>query len=85
MHALESVAQLIQFDFDSVSYAIRGVPLLIEDSPRFAWRELMVDTSRHFLPIPVLKVVVDSMVTAKLNSLHVSTQVVTEGHARSDH
>ena len=63
MHALESVAQLIQFDFDSVSYAIRGVPLLIEDSPRFAWRELMVDTSRHFLPIPVLRVVVDSMVT----------------------
>jgi hypothetical protein len=69
-HGLESIAQLIEFDFDSVSYKIRGVPLVIEDRPRFAWRELMVDTSRHFLPIPVLKIVVDSMVTAKLNVLH---------------
>ena len=69
-HGLESMAQLIEFDFDSVSYKIRGLPLVIEDRPRFAWRELMVDTSRHFLPIPVLKIVVDSMVTTKLNALH---------------
>lgn len=69
-HGLETIAQLIEFDFDSVSYNIRGVPLAIEDRPRFAWRELMVDTSRHFLPIPVLKNVVDSMVTTKLNALH---------------
>ena len=69
-HGLESVAQLIEFDFDSVSFHIRGVPLAIEDRPRFTWRELMVDTSRHFLPVPVLKNVVASMVTAKLNTLH---------------
>jgi N-acetyl-beta-hexosaminidase len=69
-HGLESIAQLIEFDFDSVSYKIRGVPLVIEDRPRFAWRELMVDTSRHFLPVSVLKTVVDSMLTTKLNVLH---------------
>ena len=40
-HGLESIAQLIEFDFDSVAYKIRGVPLAIEDRPRFSWRELM--------------------------------------------
>ena len=31
----------------------------------------MVDTARHFLSIPVLRRVVDSMITTKLNTLHV--------------
>ena len=30
-----------------------------------------VDTARHFLPVPVMRQVVDSMVTAKFNVLHV--------------
>jgi len=49
---------------------VQGVPLRIVDEPRFSWRELMVDTSRHFLPPRVLRTVVDSMGTAKLNVLH---------------
>ena len=70
-HALESFTQLLQFDFDAAAYRITGtVPLRIEDAPRFAWRELMVDTARHFLPVRVLEEVVDSMTTAKLNVLH---------------
>ena len=48
--------------------SVRAVPCR---AVRFSWRELMVDTARHFLPMPVLRNVVDSMVVAKLNVLHV--------------
>ena len=70
-HALETFAQLLRFDFDARRYIIeKGAALRIEDAPRFGWRELMVDTSRHFLPLRVLRQVVDSLTTAKLNVLH---------------
>lgn len=52
------------------AYKIQGVPLVISDRPRFPWRELMVDTARHYLPLPLLRDIVASMTTAKLNVLH---------------
>eukprot|EP00040_Diaphanoeca_grandis_P020052 m.106396 g.106396 ORF g.106396 m.106396 type:complete len:675 (+) comp27718_c0_seq3:243-2267(+) len=70
LHALESFSQLLHFDFQAMAYKIQGTPLQITDAPRFAWRELMVDTSRHFLPLTLLRRVVDSMTTTKLNVLH---------------
>ena len=69
-HGLESFSQLLAFDFATGTYVIRGAPVVVNDAPRFAWRELMVDMSRHFLPVRALRDVVDSMTTAKLNVLH---------------
>lgn len=42
----------------------------IEDSPRFAWRGLMVDTARHFVELDTLKRQIDAMERVKLNVLH---------------
>ncbi len=69
--ALETLAQLIEFDFDLNQYFFsQAVPLQINDSPRFPHRGVLVDSSRHFEPIPTLKGVVDSLSYAKLNVLH---------------
>lgn len=44
--------------------------LAIVDAPRFAWRGLMIDPARHFLPMPALRAIVDQMASVKLNVLH---------------
>lgn len=42
----------------------------IEDYPRFGWRGMMLDVSRHFYSIPQVKDQIDLMATYKLNKLH---------------
>ena len=42
----------------------------IKDSPRFPWRGLMIDVSRHFIPLDVLKRNLDGMAAVKLNVFH---------------
>lgn len=42
----------------------------IQDQPRFAWRGLLIDAARHFLPVPVIKRNLDGMAAVKLNVLH---------------
>ena len=40
------------------------------DQPRFAWRGLLVDPARHFLPVAVVKRTLDGMAAVKLNVMH---------------
>ena len=39
-------------------------------STRFAYRGVMVDSSRHFLPVPTLEAILDGMAASALNVLH---------------
>jgi hexosaminidase len=49
----------------------RVVPALeISDSPRFRWRGLLIDVSRHFFGKPTLFKFIDEMAAYKLNVLH---------------
>jgi hexosaminidase len=42
----------------------------IADQPRFAWRGLLVDSSRHFMPLEVIRRNLDGMAAVKLNVFH---------------
>ncbi len=42
----------------------------IADSPRFPWRGLMIDVSRHFMPIGIIERNLEAMAAVKLNVLH---------------
>jgi hexosaminidase len=44
---------------------------IINDSPRFTYRGVMIDTARHFLPIASIESVIDVLSALRLNALHI--------------
>lgn len=44
--------------------------MLIEDYPRFAYRGLLLDSSRHFFTVAEIEKLIDTMAAQKLNTLH---------------
>jgi hexosaminidase len=70
---LETFAQLVERVVASdgtATYQIANTPLKLTDSPVFAYRGVMVDTTPNFLPVDTLKRVIDMMSFTKLNVLH---------------
>ena len=55
LRAMETLSQLVRFDFDTQTYAIASAPVEIDDMPRFHHREVLVDTARHFEPVETRK------------------------------
>lgn len=43
---------------------------MIDDAPEFKWRGLMIDSSRHFLPVRLVKKSIDGLLFNKMNILH---------------
>jgi hexosaminidase len=66
IRGLETVLQLV--DGDAQHYFIPNVA--ITDAPRFKWRGLLVDVSRHFEPVSEIERTLDGMSAVKLNVLH---------------
>ena len=66
LRGLETFLQLLTLDENGVT-----VPeIAIYDQPRFPWRGLMIDSSRHFMPVEMVKRNLDGMAAVKLNVLH---------------
>ncbi|MBI4874032.1 MAG: family 20 glycosylhydrolase [Acidobacteria bacterium] len=66
LRGLETFLQLVRLD--AQGFAVPAVS--IRDQPRFAWRGLLIDAGRHFMPLAVLKRNIDGMAAVKLNLLH---------------
>ena len=66
LRGMETFLQLVELDEQGF-----GVPAVrIDDRPRFAWRGLLIDVGRHWLPAAVIKRNLDGMAALKLNVLH---------------
>jgi len=66
MRGLQTILQLVEMT--PQGFAVPAVT--IEDEPRFAWRGLMIDSGRHFMPLDVIKRNLDAMAAVKLNVFH---------------
>lgn len=66
MRGLETLLQLLKNN--NGSYVFNEIT--VQDAPRFPWRGLMIDVSRHFQPIDVIKRNIDGMAAVKMNVLH---------------
>ena len=66
LRGMETLLQLV----DCGQGTCRLPAVSIEDSPRFRWRGLMIDVSRHFEPVSVIERSLDGMAAVKLNVFH---------------
>ncbi|EGD80749.1 hypothetical protein PTSG_01337 [Salpingoeca rosetta] len=75
LRGLETFSQLVLHSAlqpnDARTWHVADVPLQIEDAPTFGHRGLLIDVARTFLPVPVIKTIIDGMMYSKLNILHV--------------
>lgn len=66
LRGLQTFLQLVELTPNNFS-----VPAVtIHDQPRFRWRGLLIDVSRHWMPVAVIKRNLDGMEAVKLNVLH---------------
>ena len=66
LHGLQTFLQLVETGPNG--FFVPAVT--IKDQPRFAWRGLLIDVGRHYIPVDVLKRNIDGMAAVKMNVLH---------------
>lgn len=66
MRGLATFAQLVE----TGRHGFEVPAAVIEDKPRFPWRGLHLDVSRHWMPLEVVRRTLDGMAAVKLNVFH---------------
>ncbi|SNY95463.1 family 20 glycosylhydrolase [Flagellimonas pacifica] len=74
LYGLETIRQLLPESIESKSI-VNGVNweipnISVNDEPRFKWRGLMLDLSRHFFDKEYIKSTIDQLAAHKMNVLH---------------
>jgi hexosaminidase len=74
-YALQTLRQLLPpcvYSDRPVEDVLRTVPCVqITDRPRFAWRGLLIDPARHFIPVQDIERFIDLMAIHKFNRLQI--------------
>ena len=68
-HALETLFQLMEFDRDNQVFLMVD-SADIADSPFYSHRGLLLDTGHNFIPVPLIKQLLDSLSFSKMNVFH---------------
>lgn len=71
LHGLETFSQLFYQHSAGTFWYTPFAPVSIQDAPQFPHRGVMMDTARHFFPVPDILRTIDAMAWNKLNRLHV--------------
>ncbi len=66
LRGMETFLQLVEPGPDGFDAA----EVVIEDQPRFPWRGLLMDVSRHFMPLDEVERTLDGMAAVKFNVFH---------------
>lgn len=72
-NGLQSLRQLFPPEFEKIKPELKSIPIKgckIMDYPRFKWRGLMLDVSRHFFTVDEIKEYIDKMSQFKFNVFH---------------
>lgn len=68
-YGVQTLIQILpQGTYKASHIALEGVS--IKDTPRFAWRGLMLDCSRHFFEVDFIKKLLDNLALHKINTFH---------------
>ncbi|MBC7947602.1 MAG: family 20 glycosylhydrolase [Chitinophagaceae bacterium] len=67
-YGMQTLLQLLPVEKKSPPYPISSVE--ISDAPRFSYRGMHLDVSRHFFPVSFLKKYIDFLALHKLNTFH---------------
>lgn len=71
LRGLETFSQLFYQHSNGILWYTPYAPVSIRDAPQFPHRGVMMDTARHFFPVPDILRTIDAMAWNKLNRLHV--------------
>ena len=73
MNGIQTLRQMLPPSFEEKLKAVSewNVPAVkITDEPRFSWRGMHLDVSRHFFSVDFLKTFIDRLALYKINKLH---------------
>jgi hexosaminidase len=70
LRGLETFLQLVQQNRSPAPAGFSIPDVDIRDQPRFPWRGLSLDVSRHFIPVDEVERTIDGLAAVKLNVLH---------------
>lgn len=70
-YGMHTLHQLIPVPDSVTAATVYKIPVCkVRDNPRFGWRGLMLDVSRHFFTVEDVKKYIDAMSMYKMNTLH---------------
>ena len=72
-YAVQTLRQLLPFQFETNKSSIREFKLpcqIIKDSPKFKYRGMHLDVSRHMFSVDFIKKYIDALAMLKFNTFH---------------